>query len=114
MDLTRDNEFVYQFELNWDAPASVANQTLTYYTIEVLVPSYNVVCSCRLTSDQSLTSFLANEYPDPPTHLYFVLASNTLSGESDFVCLNETIGFGMLSNIAREYCYKVATFVFIM
>ncbi len=94
--LRRDEEYSYQFELNWHAPASIANQTLTKYTAEVFILSnYNIVCSLNLAPEHSFATFLANDYHLPRTNLYFVLSSSTFTGQSDFICKRQTMEPGM-------------------
>lgn len=101
LKVTRRTDFPYQFEINWDDPASIANQTITEYTTEVFIPSYNKVCSCNLHSQESSTSFLAWHYHKPDTKFHFVLASHTNSGESDVVCETQSIGVGMYSTVTH-------------
>ena len=62
----------------------IGSNSLTSYTVEVLVAGHDTFCSCAISDKENhKLPFLANDYEGD--WLYFRVAANTERGQSDFV-----------------------------
>ena len=78
--------YVFQYDIQWSPPDTqmIGNNSLTSYTVEVLVVGHDTFCSCAISDKENhKLPFLANDYEDD--WLYFRVAANTERGHSDFV-----------------------------